>query len=95
MGMFEKPNVEEMAEADASQAWEFITYSPAANATEIAESIEEPAVLIEQIIRLLYGPGYNSETRYAAIGELINAATRKYANDQAEAAHNHRMTTPL
>lgn len=86
-------SVQSRAEAESRQAWEFIFHNPTANAREIAEGVDEPAELIEQIIVAMYANG-TSITRYRAVEALISAAVRTYANDQAEAAANHIINTP-
>lgn len=86
-------SVQSRADNESRQAWNFITEQPRANAQAIAEGIDEPAVLIEQIIKVLHSPG-SIHSAYEAVSLLVAAEVRKYANDQAEAAHNHVMSTP-
>lgn len=81
------------ADREARNAYDFVVYNQAANAREIAESVDEPSVLIEKLILALNGKGSVAD-RYAEVVALVSAAARDYANDQAEAAANHVMSTP-
>jgi len=83
----------ERADYEGRSAWEFVFYNQAANAEQIAESIDEPALFIAKIIKAINGKG-NVFDRYDAIESLISDAARQCANEQAEAAHNHVMNTP-
>lgn len=82
------------ADAEARQARDFVICNPEASATEIAESVDEPAVLLEQIIRAMTNRDINSISRHEAVAKLVWDTVRTYANDQAEAAANHVMRTP-
>jgi len=86
-------SVEARADAEARQARDFITNNQAANAREIAESVEEPAILIEKLILAINGKG-NVFDRYDAVEALLSDATRDYANEQAELAYHHVIHTP-
>lgn len=81
------------AEAEARRAYDYVRYQPASNAREIAESVDEPALLVEQIILAMNAEG-TSITRYRAVEQLIQREIQRYANEQAEAAHDHIMRTP-
>jgi hypothetical protein len=91
MGAIE--SIQQRAEYESRVVWGLIFYNQAACAREISESVDEPALLIEQIIKALNAPG-SLEMRYDAVESLISDVVRKCANDQAEAAHNHVMRTP-
>jgi hypothetical protein len=86
-------SLQQRADLESRKAWGMIFYNQAACAREISESVDEPALLIEQIIKALNAPG-NVFDRYDAIESLISDVARKCANDQAEAAYNHVMFTP-
>ena len=81
------------AEEAHRQAFDYVFYDPAANAREIAESIDEPSILIEQIILAMNATG-SMEGRYDEVEALISLAVNAYANEQAEAAYDHVMRTP-
>lgn len=85
--------VQARAESESRRAWEFVTEQAHENARAIAENIDEPEILLEQIIQALHNPG-TSASCFKAVPELIGAEVRKYANLQAEAAHDHIMRTP-
>ena len=86
-------SVEREADYQARTAYDFVLYQPTANAREIAESLDEPAVLIEQIITAMHQPGTDA-SRFLAIESLINSVVLHYAAEQAEAAREHVMRTP-
>lgn len=86
-------SVQDRADREARQAREFVIANPAANAAEIAESVDEPAVLLEQIIRAVSENG-NSISRYNAVAALVFDTVRTYANEQAELAYHHVIHTP-
>lgn len=84
---------EREADYQARAAYDFVIHQPASNAREIAESLDEPAVLIEQIITAMHQPGTDA-SMFLAVENLINSVVLHYAAEQAEAAREHVMRTP-
>ena len=85
--------IQATAEEASRQAFDYVFFNEAENAREIAESIDEPSIMLEQIILAMNAEG-TMESRYDEIAALISLAVNAYANEQAEAAYSHVMRTP-
>jgi hypothetical protein len=85
--------IQQLAEQESRQAWGLIFYNQSACAREIAESVDEHALLTERFIRLRNSPR-SIEMNWDEFCALVDDVARKCANEHAEAAYNHVIGTP-
>jgi hypothetical protein len=86
-------SLQQLADLESRKAWGMIFYNQAACAREIAESVDEHALLTERFIMLRNSPR-SIEMNWDEFCALVDDVARKCANEQAEAAYNHVMFTP-
>lgn len=84
--------IKQRAEDAARHAWEYSFHNKIQLAQDIAEYIDEPAILLEEIIKVVYT--LPPAEALQAIRKALDSQARNYANRQSELAYNAAMHSP-